>query len=131
MVDVGSGGGSPGIPFRLAVPTLRLSLVESKVRKAAFLRETVRTLGLSDTEVANCRFEAFESPPVDLITMRAVRLDLRMLLGVRAILRPGGRLFLFLSHDQTIQSLDRSLLSLESESQLTGIGKLAILRRVS
>lgn len=129
-VDVGSGGGSPGIPFKLAVPALRLALIESKVRKAAFLREAVRTLGLSDMEVANCRFEAFESPAVDLITMRAVRLDRRLLMGVRAILRPEGRAFLFLSYNQILPPLDRSLLSVESEHKLAGTGRLVILRRL-
>ena len=45
MIDIGSGGGSPAIPLALAVPGLRLLMVESKTRKSVFLREAVRALG--------------------------------------------------------------------------------------
>ncbi len=55
-VDVGSGGGSPGIPLKLALPRLRLILIEAKARKAAFLREAARQLSLSGVEVENRRF---------------------------------------------------------------------------
>src|SRR5262245_60756251 len=48
-LDIGSGGGSPAIPLKLACPGLSLRMVESKTRKAAFLRETVRTLELDRT----------------------------------------------------------------------------------
>ena len=44
-MDIGSGGGSPAIPFKLAVPRLGLTMVEAKARKSAFLREAVRQLG--------------------------------------------------------------------------------------
>ena len=47
LMDVGSGGGSPAIPFKLAVPRLRLTMVEAKARKSAFLREAIRHLGLT------------------------------------------------------------------------------------
>ena len=43
-LDIGSGGGSPAIPMKLAAPGISLRMVESKTRKAAFLREVVRTL---------------------------------------------------------------------------------------
>ena len=46
MMDVGSGGGSPAIPLKLAVPRLSLTMVEAKARKSAFLREAIRHLGL-------------------------------------------------------------------------------------
>jgi len=42
-LDLGSGGGSPAIPLKAVRPKLKLTMVESKVRKAAFLREAVRT----------------------------------------------------------------------------------------
>ena len=46
LLDVGSGGGSPAIPLKLANPKLQLRMVEIKTRKAVFLREAIRTLGL-------------------------------------------------------------------------------------
>ena len=46
--DLGSGGGSPAIPIKIARPALRLTMIESKERKGAFLREAIRALGLID-----------------------------------------------------------------------------------
>jgi 16S rRNA (guanine527-N7)-methyltransferase len=46
LVDVGSGGGMPGIPLQLARPDLELTLVESDGRKAAFLEQAAARLGL-------------------------------------------------------------------------------------
>jgi 16S rRNA (guanine527-N7)-methyltransferase len=56
-IDIGSGGGSPAIPLKVMAPWIDMVLVESKVRKAAFLREAVRELGLAGVEVENARFE--------------------------------------------------------------------------
>jgi 16S rRNA (guanine527-N7)-methyltransferase len=100
MLDIGSGGGSPAIPMKLAAPASRLTMVEAKTRKSAFLREAVRHLGLSDTQVETTRFEALLAQPalhegVDVVTVRAVRVESRVLMGLQAFLRPGGDLFLF------------------------------------
>jgi 16S rRNA (guanine527-N7)-methyltransferase len=57
LVDVGSGGGMPGLPLKIAFPALRVTLVESVNKKAAFLRETVAQLGLDDVEVVAQRAE--------------------------------------------------------------------------
>ena len=74
--DLGSGGGSPAFPLKLVRPRLALTLVESKTRKAAFLREAIRALQLPMSDVANVRFEDFAGSghtPADLVTARAVR----------------------------------------------------------
>jgi 16S rRNA (guanine527-N7)-methyltransferase len=122
-VDVGSGGGSPAIPFKLALPDVHIVLVESKVRKAAFLREVVRVLGLEGIEVANCRFEAFESAPVPLVMVRAVRLDLNLVMGVTSLLEPAGRLFWFKANDRKhTQSMPE--LEFDAEHRLLSGGAL-------
>ena len=100
MLDVGTGGGSPAIPLALAVPCPCLLMVESKTRKSVFLREAVRALGLKDAEVVTTRFEELLARPdlheaVDLVTVRAVRIESRMLLTLQAFAKPGGLLFLF------------------------------------
>lgn len=100
MLDVGSGGGSPAIPLALAVPGLRLLMVESKTRKSVFLREAIRTLGLTAADVATARFEELLAHPDlhethDLVTIRAVRIESRILMTLQAFARPGGLLFLF------------------------------------
>jgi 16S rRNA (guanine527-N7)-methyltransferase len=99
VIDIGSGGGSPAIPLHLARPDLRMTLVEAKVRKCAFLREAGRHLDIG-LEVENSRYEALLSRPdlheaFDVGTMRAVRLEARVLLGLQAFLKPGGQLLLF------------------------------------
>lgn len=100
MIDVGSGGGSPAIPLALAAPSLRLLMVESKTRKSVFLREAIRSLGLVGADVATSRFEELLARPDlheghDLLTVRAVRIETRVLMNLQAFLKPGGHLFLF------------------------------------
>src|SRR5207237_927848 len=61
--DLGSGGGSPAIPLKLARPAVWLTMIEGKARKAAFLREAVRALALEGAAVENDRFEAVAKRP--------------------------------------------------------------------
>lgn len=100
LLDAGSGGGSPAIPLKLASPNLHVRLVEVKTRKAVFLREAVRTLALRDAEVETARFEELLPRPelhesLDLVSVRAVRIETRTLLTLQAFLKPGGKIFLF------------------------------------
>ena len=100
LLDAGSGGGSPAIPLKLAVPRLSLRMVESKTRKAVFLREAIRELGLTDAQVDSSRFEELLARPelhesTDVVSIRAVRIEARVLMTLQAFLRPGGRIILF------------------------------------
>ena len=97
-IDVGSGGGSPAIPLKVVRPAAKLTMVESRTRKAAFLREVVRTLNLADADVQSARFEDLESPDLaDIVTVRAVRVDAPLLAACHRVLRCGGKLMLFQS----------------------------------
>jgi 16S rRNA (guanine527-N7)-methyltransferase len=94
--DLGSGGGSPAIPLKVICPSLSLTLVESKTRKAAFLREVVRALQLPATDVANVRFEDLQpASGADVITVRAIRPDRKLIDVAARLLRIGGQLLLF------------------------------------
>ena len=99
MIDIGSGGGSPAIPMALAVSGATLTMVEVKVRKSAFLREAVRQLELAATvetakvEELLTRSELHEG--FQLATMRAVRVEPRLLTTVQAFVEPEGQLFVF------------------------------------
>ncbi len=57
VIDVGSGGGLPGIPLKIARPELRLTLLEANRRKAAFLVQAVARLGLQEVEIVARRAE--------------------------------------------------------------------------
>ncbi len=100
LMDVGSGGGSPAIPFKLAVPRLKLTMVEAKARKSAFLREAVRHLGLEGVQVETARYEELLARPElheahHVVSIRAVRTEARVLTSLQAFLSPGGIIMLF------------------------------------
>jgi 16S rRNA (guanine527-N7)-methyltransferase len=110
VIDLGSGGGSPAIPMRIVSPTISMLMVESKSRKAAFLREAIRHLDLSHTEVELSRFEELLVKPhlrgcADVVTVRAVRLDGKALAAISLFLKPDGALFLFTSASSNTDSL--------------------------
>jgi 16S rRNA (guanine527-N7)-methyltransferase len=97
--DLGSGGGSPAIPLKVVRPACRLTMVESSSRKAAFLREAVHAVGLPDALVLDARVEALaqrvRAGSVDVVTVRAVKIDDDLIAAVTHLLRIGGRLLLF------------------------------------
>jgi 16S rRNA (guanine527-N7)-methyltransferase len=100
LMDVGSGGGSPAIPLKLALPRLALTMVEVKARKSAFLREAVRHLELADTDVETARVEELLLKPAlheafDVVSLRAVRVETRTLVTLQAFVKPRGQIFLF------------------------------------
>jgi 16S rRNA (guanine527-N7)-methyltransferase len=64
VVDVGSGGGLPGLPLKIARPDLSMMLIESDQAKAAFLVRTCATLGLQGVEVVARRAEEVGQDPV-------------------------------------------------------------------
>jgi len=101
-LDIGTGGGSPAIPLKLALPGLALRMVESKTRKSAFLREAIRVLNLQQAEVETARAEDLLTRPElheshDLVTVRAVRIEQSLLVKLQAFLKTGGRILLFRS----------------------------------
>jgi 16S rRNA (guanine527-N7)-methyltransferase len=57
LADVGSGAGLPGIPLKIARPDIRVSLIESRAKRASFLSAVIRELGLRDIEVLADRVE--------------------------------------------------------------------------
>lgn len=100
LIDIGSGGGSPALPLALALPGVRLAMIEVKTRKSVFLREAARELGLEDAVVVAARHESLLSNPsfheaFDLLSVRAVRVEARVFSALQAFIRPGGRLLHF------------------------------------
>jgi 16S rRNA (guanine527-N7)-methyltransferase len=97
LVDVGSGGGLPGLALKLARPELQLTLIEVNRRKAAFLTHATAVLGLKDVEVvANRAEEAGRDPRMrdtfDVATARALAPMPVLAELCLPFVRPGGRL---------------------------------------
>jgi 16S rRNA (guanine527-N7)-methyltransferase len=74
LADVGSGAGFPGLPLKILCPNLQVFLIESSIKKATFLAEVIRELGLADARVLVNRYEELseEVAPLDFVCSRAV-----------------------------------------------------------
>jgi 16S rRNA (guanine527-N7)-methyltransferase len=70
-VDVGSGAGAPAIPLALFAPELRMTLVEPKAKRVAFLRSALGSLGRSDVRVVRARSDDIAAGAHDVAMSRA------------------------------------------------------------
>ena len=71
LMDVGSGGGMPGIPTAICRPDLKITLLDANTKKTSFLQQAVIELGLHNVSVASGRVEAMHDKKVDVVTSRA------------------------------------------------------------
>jgi 16S rRNA (guanine527-N7)-methyltransferase len=92
LLDFGSGAGFPGIPIALFRPEIAVTLAESQGKKAAFLQEAIRVLGIT-AKVHSGRAEALRTE-FDCVTLRAVDRMERAVQGAAKLVRPGGWLAL-------------------------------------
>lgn len=99
LVDIGSGGGSPGLMMAVALEPSRTVLVESVAKKGVFLREAARVLGLNDSvEVMVERVERLDIEALgcfDLLTTRAIRLAAPVAGALAGLVCGGGQLCIF------------------------------------
>lgn len=97
LIDLGSGGGFPGIPLRIALPGLHLSLVEASRKKSSFLSHVVRTLRLDGVSVIRERVEKLTAGKTHacrfdtLISRAAFKLP-DLIRTASFFLKPGGQL---------------------------------------
>ena len=94
-VDIGAGAGIPGIPLRLTLPSLELTLIESRRKRVSFLRAAQRELGLTDVRIMEGRAERIVSEHMDIIGKYDVALSRGVAAGdllkfARPYLKPGG-----------------------------------------
>ena len=71
MLDVGSGGGQPGIPAAVCRPDLQITLLDANTKKTSFLQQAAIELELKNVRVVSGRVEAVQSLRADVITSRA------------------------------------------------------------
>jgi len=98
LCDVGSGAGFPGLALKLVLPKWHVNLVEPTTKKAVFLTEAARTLGLRNVQVDSCRWQESKLPPssADAITSRALGGHRELAEWAKERLKPGGKLILWL-----------------------------------
>ena len=101
LADVGSGAGFPGLPLRMLLPELDLTLIESNSKKAAFLAEAARTLDLDHVWVLRSRMEQVDSSiaPFQFTTSRALGHHDEFLAWSRSRLKEGGKVILWVGEE--------------------------------
>jgi 16S rRNA (guanine527-N7)-methyltransferase len=97
LIDLGSGGGFPGIPLRIALPGLQLSLVETVRKKSSFLSHVVRTIPLGGVQVIRERVETLTAGEIlsgrfDAVITRAAFKHPELVRMASFFLKPGGQL---------------------------------------
>ena len=91
MLDVGSGGGQPGIPTAICRPDLNIALLDANTKKTAFLQQAVIELGLANVRVVSGRVEAVQDFQADIITSRAFAELADFVNWTAHLLKDGGR----------------------------------------
>jgi 16S rRNA (guanine527-N7)-methyltransferase len=100
LIDVGSGGGSPAIPLKLVRPNLALCMVESRQKKAVFLRRVSRQLGLPRVSVEQAWLQDLSHRPelkhkFAVASLRAVRLTEELARSLAVLLKPNSPVLYF------------------------------------
>jgi 16S rRNA (guanine527-N7)-methyltransferase len=93
LCDVGSGAGIPGVPLKIVLPALNVTLIEARQRRASFLSAVVRELALSRCRIISSRLEQVAEElagSFDAVVMRCAGGLADLLPHVTRLLRPGG-----------------------------------------
>ena len=103
LLDVGSGAGLPGVPLALALPGVRVTLLERSARRAAFLRQVRRELALAGLTVVGRPLAEARLAPFDVVTWRAVAPLARLLPDLRPLLHRASTVALYQGTAATVR----------------------------
>lgn len=90
LLDVGSGGGLPGIVIAIAAPEIQVTCVDAVAKKVAFITQAQAELRLANLVAQHARVEQLRAAPFDVITSRALGSLAELVAWTRNLLRPGG-----------------------------------------
>jgi len=120
VLDLGTGGGFPGLPLKILRPDLRMTLLDSKRRKTLFLQNVTHKLRLANVEVVHARAEEAAQDPryqgeFDVVVSRAVTKLGRLLEWGVPFLRKHGRLLAIKGGelDEELSSVDEKLFRIQ------------------
>lgn len=121
LLDMGSGAGFPALPLKIAFPDLTITMVESVMKKATFLRHMIRTLKITGAEVVDARTDALPDryrSKYDVVTARAfAEMSAALREGV-VFLKPGGLMVLSRGPVETVSGDAVSSLGMALDSRL-------------
>jgi 16S rRNA (guanine527-N7)-methyltransferase len=90
LLDVGSGGGLPGVLLAVALPGFQITCIDAVAKKASFIRQAAGTLELPNLAGAHGRVEALKAEPFDVVTSRAFSSLAQFVALTRGQLAKGG-----------------------------------------
>jgi 16S rRNA (guanine527-N7)-methyltransferase len=130
LADVGTGAGFPGLALAVADSNLHVNLIESNLRKCAFLAEVIRELKISNAAVLTSRMESLDGQAgdFDVITARALGHFDELLTWSRMRLAPNGRVLLWLGEDDVQEISVRSKWIWRTPVQIPGSARRYILQ---
>jgi len=100
IMDFGSGGGLPGIPVKLAVPSCKMVLIDSIHKRARATSEMILKMELSDCESICSRLEDYDTDEkFDYLLCRAVKMEKRYFGPIKRLLKPEGMMLLYKAKD--------------------------------
>jgi len=110
LLDIGSGGGFPGIPIQVMHPLQQVFLVDSVRKKVSFLKQVIRSLALVNTRAIHARLSDLTThqpaiPPMDAIVCRAVGGLENLLAAAAPLLSENGRMIAYLGSTEELPDL--------------------------
>ncbi len=118
IVDVGSGGGFPGIPIKIMKSGCAMYLLETREKKSTYLKHAVRTLGLKKTYVVTSNIEnlkqdelieIFGEKKVDAVLFRALKPNFTMLKNLQSVLSDKGKVLFYGAQEDSAAELSTEL----------------------
>lgn len=103
LADIGSGAGFPGLALKIRQPGLEILLVEQNKKKSAFLSEMIRSLSLTGISVISAGYADWpaHNASLDFVTARALGQYPRLLKWAAPVLKPNGRVILWLGDEES------------------------------
>lgn len=125
VLDIGSGGGFPGVPLAIARPDVSMTLLEPRGKRASFLRHVVRTVPVGNARVLEKRVEELSSADYDVATCRAIG-DLAEMIDGASVLAPAGLLLAWTTQPQQLEEALASHFSFDRAEPLPNADRRSI-----